>query len=66
MQDGSTLVVGGKTNRAKLEFPQEMNRLLDKVPEIVGSADTSFNLINHPRTVDSSLPEQSESVGGQL
>ncbi|XXG81323.1 hypothetical protein AAC387_Pa09g1987 [Persea americana] len=66
LQDGSTLVVGGKTNRAKLEFPQEMNRLLDKVPEIVGSANTSFNMTNHPRSVDSSLPKQSESVGGQL
>lgn len=66
LQDGSTLVVGGKTNRAKLEFPQEMNRLLDKVPEIVGSANTSFNMINHPRTVDSSLPKPSESVGGPL
>lgn len=36
LQDGTTVVVGGKTNRAKLEFPQEMNHLLDKVPELVG------------------------------
>ncbi|XP_072951466.1 cytochrome c biogenesis protein CCS1, chloroplastic [Typha angustifolia] len=35
LQDGSTVVVGGKTNRAKLEFPQDMNRLLDKVPELI-------------------------------
>jgi len=38
LQDGSTVVVGGKTNRAKLEFSEEMNRLLDKVPELI-SAD---------------------------
>ncbi|XP_020096120.1 cytochrome c biogenesis protein CCS1, chloroplastic [Ananas comosus] len=41
LQDGSTVVVGAKTNRAKLEFNQEMNRLLDKVPELIGSDDTS-------------------------
>lgn len=40
LQDGTTVVVGGKTNRAKLEFPEEMNRLLDKVPEIVDAKDT--------------------------
>jgi len=37
LQDGSTVVVGGKTNRAKLEFSEEMNRLLDKVPELIGA-----------------------------
>ncbi|KAK4752116.1 hypothetical protein SAY87_020914 [Trapa incisa] len=40
LQDGTTVVIGGKTNRAKVEFPEEMNRLLDRVPEIVGSADS--------------------------
>uniref|UniRef100_A0A803LP21 ResB-like domain-containing protein n=1 Tax=Chenopodium quinoa TaxID=63459 RepID=A0A803LP21_CHEQI len=35
LQDGTTVVVGGKTNRAKGEFPDEMNRLLDRVPELV-------------------------------
>ncbi|KAI6677805.1 hypothetical protein NL676_038601 [Syzygium grande] len=35
LQDGTAVVVGGKTNRAKAEFPEEMNRLLDRVPEIV-------------------------------
>ncbi|KAK7257921.1 hypothetical protein RIF29_32248 [Crotalaria pallida] len=35
LQDGTTVIIGGKTNRAKMEFPEEMNRLLDKVPEIV-------------------------------
>ncbi|KAJ6805501.1 uncharacterized protein M6B38_180800 [Iris pallida] len=39
-QDGTTVVVGGKTNRAKLEFPGEMNRLLDQVPELVGANDS--------------------------
>lgn len=37
LQDGTTVIIGGKTNRAKAEFPEDMNRLLDKVPEIVGS-----------------------------
>ncbi|XP_042506890.1 cytochrome c biogenesis protein CCS1, chloroplastic [Macadamia integrifolia] len=46
LQDGTTVVIGGKTNRAKVEFPEEMNRLLDMVPEIV----------------ESSLPKQSESI----
>ncbi|KAE9620404.1 putative cytochrome c biogenesis protein Ccs1/CcsB [Lupinus albus] len=35
LQDGTAVVIGGKSNRAKMEFPEEMNRLLDKVPEIV-------------------------------
>jgi hypothetical protein len=38
LQDGTTVIVGGKTNRAKAEFPEEMNRLLDRVPEIVESS----------------------------
>ncbi|XVF44939.1 hypothetical protein PTKIN_Ptkin02bG0163400 [Pterospermum kingtungense] len=38
LQDGTTVVVGGKTNRAKAEFPDEMNNLLDRVPEIVESS----------------------------
>lgn len=32
-------MVGGKTNRAKLEFEQEMNRLLNTVPELVNTND---------------------------
>ncbi|PSS19168.1 Cytochrome c biogenesis protein [Actinidia chinensis var. chinensis] len=40
LQDGTTVVVGGKTNRAKAEFPDEMNRLLDQVPEIVESSSS--------------------------
>lgn len=32
------MVVGGKTNRAKGEFPEDMNNLLDQVPELVDSS----------------------------
>ncbi|KAM0937378.1 putative ResB-like domain-containing protein [Dioscorea sansibarensis] len=39
LQDGTSVVIGGKTNRAKLEFPEEMNHLLDKVPELVNADD---------------------------
>ncbi|KAM7253558.1 hypothetical protein ACFE04_021712 [Oxalis oulophora] len=35
LQDGTTVVVGGRTNRAKAEFPDDMNSLLDNVPELV-------------------------------
>ncbi|KAF6166569.1 hypothetical protein GIB67_005431 [Kingdonia uniflora] len=38
LQDGTTVIIGGKTNRAKIEFPEEMDRLLDQVPEIVNSS----------------------------
>uniref|UniRef100_A0A7I4DV93 ResB-like domain-containing protein n=1 Tax=Physcomitrium patens TaxID=3218 RepID=A0A7I4DV93_PHYPA len=34
LQDGSWLVVGGKSNRAKLDFERELNDLLDLVPEV--------------------------------
>ncbi|KAK7319302.1 hypothetical protein RJT34_04021 [Clitoria ternatea] len=48
LQDGTTAIIGGKTNRAKLEFSEEMNRLLDKIPEIV----------------ESSLSKQVDSISG--
>lgn len=35
LQDGTTVVIGGKTNRAKGEFPDEINGLLNRVPELV-------------------------------
>ncbi|XP_059296941.1 cytochrome c biogenesis protein CCS1, chloroplastic-like [Lycium ferocissimum] len=38
LQDGTSVVVGGKTNRAKGEFPDTINRLLDQVPELVESS----------------------------
>ncbi|KAL5562588.1 hypothetical protein UlMin_032335 [Ulmus minor] len=38
LQDGTTVIVGGKTNRAKAEFPGEMDRLLDQLPELVESS----------------------------
>ncbi|XP_065857600.1 cytochrome c biogenesis protein CCS1, chloroplastic [Euphorbia lathyris] len=37
LQDGSSVSVGGKTNRAKAVFEDEINRLLDNLPEIVES-----------------------------
>ncbi|XP_031128465.1 cytochrome c biogenesis protein CCS1, chloroplastic-like [Ipomoea triloba] len=38
LQDGTMVVVGGKTNRAKGEFPDSISSLLDQVPEIVESS----------------------------
>lgn len=40
LQDGTSVVVGGKTNRAKGEFPDAINRLLDQVPELVESSSS--------------------------
>ncbi|MQL82220.1 hypothetical protein Taro_014692 [Colocasia esculenta] len=62
LQDGTTVVVGGKTNRAKLEFPEEMNRLLDKVPELVGFDSFVNNLITHAEPMDSLNPEKPLSI----
>lgn len=42
LQDGTTVVIGGKTNRAKAEFPDEMNLLLDRVPELVESSQSTI------------------------
>ena len=44
LQDGTWLVVGGKSNRAKLEFERELNELLDLVPEVksLESVESSF------------------------
>ncbi|KAL9174048.1 hypothetical protein ABFS82_02G026800 [Erythranthe guttata] len=47
-QDGTAVVVGGRTNRSKGEFPDDMNFLLDQVPELI----------------DSSASNQSEIIGG--
>ncbi|GAB2291237.1 copper chaperone [Dionaea muscipula] len=44
LQDGTTVVIGGKTNRAKAEFPSEINRLLDRVPELVETSQSQ----SHP------------------
>lgn len=48
LQDGTSVIIGGKTNRAKAEFPDDMNRLLDRVPELV----------------ESSLSKQSDGISG--
>lgn len=58
MQDGTAVVVGGKTNRAKLEFPEEMNRLLDGVPEIVDIDKLVNNLTMNLEPMDSSTPNK--------
>ncbi|RWW72956.1 hypothetical protein BHE74_00019200 [Ensete ventricosum] len=42
LQDGTTVILGGKTNRAKLEFSDEVNQLLDEVPELV-TIDKNLN-----------------------
>jgi cytochrome c biogenesis protein len=34
LQEGTSLVVGGKSNRARFEFEKELNEILDCVPEI--------------------------------
>ncbi|KAJ4844452.1 copper chaperone [Turnera subulata] len=38
LQDGTAVTIGGRTNRAKGEFENEINSLLDKVPEIIESS----------------------------
>lgn len=42
LQEGSDVVVGGKTNRAKLEFKEQLNKLFDLVPEVVSKGDPSL------------------------
>lgn len=64
-QDGTTLVVGGKSNRAKLEFPEEMNRLLDKVPEIVGAVNSPGSSFSE-ETLNTPFTAPSENVGGEF
>ncbi|KAL2635224.1 hypothetical protein R1flu_006703 [Riccia fluitans] len=34
LQEGTSLVVGGKSNRAKVEFEIQLNKILDLVPEL--------------------------------
>ncbi|ERN17597.1 hypothetical protein AMTR_s00059p00156080 [Amborella trichopoda] len=46
LQDGTTVVVGGKTNRGKVEFAGELNRLLDSIPEIVNTKTTPSKTLN--------------------
>ncbi|XP_022136221.1 cytochrome c biogenesis protein CCS1, chloroplastic [Momordica charantia] len=43
IQDGTVVIIGGKTNRAKVEFPDEMDRLLDRVPEIIEPSRNDLN-----------------------
>lgn len=37
MQEGTIIVVGGKSNREKLGFPVELNWVLDSILEIVSN-----------------------------
>eukprot|EP01018_Ginkgo_biloba_P031966 Gb_26769 [translate_table: standard] len=39
LQEGTSVVVGGKSNRAKQGFTVELNRILDSLPEIVGNGN---------------------------
>lgn len=43
IQDGTVVIVGGKTNRAKVEFPEEIDSLLDRVPEIIEPSHNGLN-----------------------
>ncbi|KAL6841209.1 hypothetical protein ACP4OV_028982 [Aristida adscensionis] len=43
LQDGTTVVVGEKTNRAKLEFYGEINRLLYNVPKLIDGNENSVD-----------------------
>jgi len=43
LQEGTTVVVGGKSNREKLGFPVELNRILDSIPEIVSREHVETN-----------------------
>lgn len=38
LQSGTSIEVGGRSNRAKLSFVQEMNSVLDQVPEVLTTA----------------------------
>jgi cytochrome c biogenesis protein len=40
VQEGNSVVVGGKSNRAKFGFQQEMDEMLDLVPETVPPPST--------------------------
>lgn len=34
LQEGSTVHLGGKTNRAKYTFQDELNEIVDSIPEV--------------------------------
>lgn len=52
-QEGSTLHIGGKSNRARMGFKKELNDIMDMVPEVeggggdgeVGMAETVFETV---------------------
>lgn len=47
-QQGSTVLVGGKTNRAKLGFRKELADLLTSVPEVGPSAAAAAAAVDQP------------------
>eukprot|EP00252_Welwitschia_mirabilis_P021355 TRINITY_DN5470_c0_g1_i12.p1 TRINITY_DN5470_c0_g1~~TRINITY_DN5470_c0_g1_i12.p1 ORF type:complete len:459 (-),score=88.33 TRINITY_DN5470_c0_g1_i12:814-2118(-) len=51
LQDDTTVVVGGKSNRIKFGFGSEFNAILDSVPEILSS--TEIESLKQPSGVDS-------------
>ncbi|XP_068656197.1 cytochrome c biogenesis protein CCS1, chloroplastic [Aristolochia californica] len=57
LQDGTAVMVGGKSNRAKVEFSNEMDRLLNNVPEIISFSDSAQSLVSQNETIDSTFPE---------
>ncbi len=40
VQEGTTLYVGGRSNRARFGFEKEMSNVLDSVPEITVTASS--------------------------
>ncbi|KAG9440873.1 hypothetical protein H6P81_021038 [Aristolochia fimbriata] len=57
LQDGTAVVVGGKSNRAKIEFSNEMDRLLNNVPEIVSFNDSTQGMSSQSETTNITFPE---------
>lgn len=70
LQDGTSVIIGGKTNRAKAEFEDQINCLLDQVPELVESpvSKQSDMISGLPDqlldTVESSASDQTGTMSG--
>ncbi|GBG88281.1 hypothetical protein CBR_g46847 [Chara braunii] len=71
LQAGSTVYVGGRTNRAKLDFRQEVSDVLDSVPQIIPKKSTgrrqqlssSRKRGSVPRLASQSQPERISGRG---
>ena len=55
MQDGDLLVIGGKSNRRMAEFEQEIDRILNLVPEIVTSEKVTVPVLPNGSQSNSAL-----------